>query len=93
MFMFWQEVARAGAYTPRGHRLRSVGNVADTKLNCAAKGATLLQLILLSADVSQGPCGVYAPARAMLLARAEKVVRIESFQAPIRRAMAFVGWD
>ena len=51
----WQEVARAGAYTPRGHRLRSVGNVADTKLNGAAKGAALLQLISLSADASQGP--------------------------------------
>ncbi len=35
-------------------RLRSVGSVADTKLNCAAKGATLLQLISLSADASQG---------------------------------------
>ena len=76
MFMFWQEVARAGAYTPRGHRLRSVGNVADTKLNCAAKGATLLQLISLSADVSQGPYGVYAPARAMLLAGTDYVLNV-----------------
>ena len=47
--------ARAGAYIPCGHRLRSVGNVADTKLGCAVKGATLLQLASLSADVSQGP--------------------------------------
>ena len=47
--------ARAGTYIPCGHRLRSVGSVADTKLNGAAKGATLLQLISLSADASQGP--------------------------------------
>ena len=59
--------ARAGAYTPFGHRSCSVGNVADTKLNGAAKGATLLQLISLSADVSQGPHGVYAPTRAYVV--------------------------
>ncbi len=59
--------ARAGAYTPFGHRSRSVGNVADTKLNGAAKGAMLLQLVSLSADVSQGPRGVYAPARAYVV--------------------------
>ena len=40
---------------PCGHRLRSVESVADTKLNAAAKGATLLQLISLSADAFQGP--------------------------------------
>ena len=60
----WQWDARAAAYTPGGHRLRSVGNIADTKLGGAVKGATLLQLASLSADVSQGPPGVYAAARA-----------------------------
>ena len=44
---------RSGIH-PRRTRLRSVGSVADTKLNGAVKGATLLQLILLSADASQG---------------------------------------
>ncbi len=33
--------------------LALMGNVADTKLNGAVKGATLLQLISLSADVPQ----------------------------------------
>ncbi len=33
--------------------LALVGSVADTKLNCAVKGATLLQLISLSADAPQ----------------------------------------
>ena len=56
-----------------------MGSVADTKLNGAAKGAALLQLILLSADVSQGPCGVYAPARARLLAETEKAAGASCF--------------
>ncbi len=60
----WKDVARAGAYIPCGHRLRSVGSVAVTKLSGAVKGATLLQLASLSADASQGPYGIYAPARA-----------------------------
>ena len=42
----------------------SVG-VADTKLNCAVKGATLLQLISLSADAHNGLHGISDPARAM----------------------------
>ena len=41
-----------------------MGNIADTKLGGAVKGATLLQLASLSADVSQGPSEVYAAARA-----------------------------
>ncbi len=44
----------------------SVG-VADTKLNCAVKGATLLQLISLSADAHNGLHGISDPARAGLL--------------------------
>ena len=72
--VYWSKGARAVAYTLCGHRLRSVGNVAGTKLNGAAKGATLLQLISLSTDVSQGPYGVYVPARARLLAETEKAV-------------------
>ncbi len=50
------------------------GKRSGTKLNGAAKGATLLQLISLSTDVSQGPYGVYVPARARLLAETEKAV-------------------
>ena len=62
--MNWRQDARAAAYTSGGHRLRSVGNIADTKLGGAVKGAALLQLASLSADVSQGPSEVYAAARA-----------------------------
>ena len=45
------------------------GKRSGTKLNDAAKGATLLQLISLSTDVSQGSYGVYATSRARLLAK------------------------
>ncbi len=46
---------------PLQTRLRSVGSVADTKLGGAVKGATLLQLVSLSADASQGSSGDVCP--------------------------------
>ena len=70
-----KEVARAWAYIPFRHRLRSVESVADTKLNGAAKGAALLQLISLSADAFKGLHGIYAHARAAFLAAVWVVMR------------------
>ncbi len=67
-----KEVARAWAYIPFRHRLRSVESVADTKLGGAVKGATLLQLASLSADAFKGLHGIYAHARATFLAVAWK---------------------
>ena len=52
---YWQKDARAGTYIPLRTLLALSGKRSGTKLNCAAKGAALLQLISLSADAFQGP--------------------------------------
>ncbi len=53
---------------PHSDSLALVESVANTKLNGAVKGATLLQLVSLSADAFQGLHGVYFSARASVLA-------------------------
>ena len=66
--MFGVRRPRKGIY-PMRTSLALSGKRSGTKLNGAAKGAALLQLISLSTDVSQGPYGIYALSRARLLAK------------------------
>ena len=62
------QVARTVIYIPLRTSLALSVKRSGTKLNGAVKGTTLLQLISLSADASQGPLGIYITVRARVLA-------------------------
>ena len=63
----WCQVARTVIYIPLRTSLALSVKRSGTKLNSAVKGATLLQLVSLSADASQGPLGIYITVRARFL--------------------------